>query len=175
MNTIIRLEDWQAGIISGQPMTSWMGTPVMMPFTFGTVRRETVQDGKRVTLIFPEWTLPGTTIARFNRSKRIVKTEVVGGSSTVKEFIGWTDWSITVSGIITPSGRGDYGYDKSSIERLRLLDEIDASIPVYHAVCEYLGIYEVVVEGIEISEPTGNGQPFVLQLVSDADENLMIG
>ncbi|NJN77933.1 MAG: hypothetical protein HC803_06050 [Saprospiraceae bacterium] len=102
MNTIITLADWQTGIIQGKPITSWMGTPVIMPVSFGTVRRETVQNGKRVKLVLPEWDLPGTCILRFNRSKRIVQTQMIGLDVSVKEFLGWSDWNIRLDGVLTP-------------------------------------------------------------------------
>lgn len=174
MNTIITLSEWQTGIIQGKPITSWMGTPVIMPVSFGTVRRETVQDGKRVTLVFPEWDLPGTCVLRFNRAKRIVETEIVGLDVSIKEFLGWSDWKISLEGLLIPNSRTNFGYDDEAVKRLRLLDELDCKIPIYNPICEFLGIYEVVVNEIDLSGVSGNGQPFSLSMSSDKKVNLIV-
>lgn len=174
MDIITSVEDWQKNTTTGVTSKTWMGTPVVMPVSFGKVARETVQNGKRVNLIFPGWELPPTTVMRFNRSKRIETTAMVGSDATVKEFIGWNDWQITVEGVILPTTRGNCSYDSEGLSFLKILDEIDTSVPIYSPICEMLSIYDVIVERIELEKMTGNSQPFVLSLISDKTDNFLL-
>ncbi|NJN77932.1 MAG: hypothetical protein HC803_06045 [Saprospiraceae bacterium] len=57
---------------------------------------------------------------------------------------------------------------------MRLLDELDCRIPIYNPVCDFLGIYEVVINDIDLSGVSGNGQAFSLSMSSDREVSLIV-
>jgi hypothetical protein len=119
-------------------------------------------------------TLPEAVVS-VNRKKRIVKTEIVGGSGTVKEFVGDDDTNIDITvGVVATDGQSildeypeDAMYD--------LIDVLEATrLEVWSPFLQLFdidgGTFGVVVESYSVTQSTHtNRQVVQIRAVSDAD------
>lgn len=153
--------------VNQENATSHLGTPIVMPVAFGEVRWNALVDGVKKSFSLPEITLPPALMIDFNQPVIREKTKVAGRNGSVKEYIGLDDWSIRVRGIIineesdTPPEAG--------IKALKALKNCPVAIPILNDMCEWLDIYDVVIDDIEFTSLEGypGAQPFILTMSSD--------
>lgn len=174
MATTVTMEDWQAGKL-GAYLTTALGTPFLLPFSLGRAEWTTLNDnGNLQNVIFGGLEFPASTTVTITASKRIVETYVQGSSTSIKELEGFNNKIINVEGIATPNDLGNYGYAEDFATKLRLAYEAATSIPCYNLVCEFFGIFEVVLTNFDILPLNGNGQPFRCSFAEDKAVNLIL-
>jgi hypothetical protein len=107
-------------------------------------------------------------IVEVNLAKTIVKTELAGGrkKGTVKEQIGFTDYSVSIKGMIISSD-GSYPHDE--VLELKAMAEATTMIGINHKLLLYMGITNIVIESIDFPNKQGfqNVQPFSISAISD--------
>ncbi len=129
----------------------------------------------RENLIIPE------AIVNVIKKKRIVKTEVVGGSGTVKEFIGDDDLDITITVGIVATDEADYILDEYPGEAIRKVQEFldQKTIDVWSPFLELFNIdggeFKLVVESYEVQQTTySNRQVITINAISDVDYTIFM-
>ena len=120
-----------------------------------------------VTTVLQESTKVDTCLFEVNKTKEIVKTKIVGRNGTVKEYIGDSDYNITIKGVIV----GKNGiYPTNDVEGLIIYLKEKSQLKI---VCPYLNemfdIKNVVVESYSFEQVEGgfSYQPFTINLSSD--------
>lgn len=107
-------------------------------------------------------------IVEVNLAKNIVKTELAGGrkKGTVKEQIGFTDYSVSIKGMIISA---DDRYPHDEVLELKAMAEASTSIAINHKLLVYLGITNIVIQSIDFPNKQGfqNVQPFSISAISD--------
>jgi hypothetical protein len=110
------------------------------------------------------------------KRKRIVSTAVVGGSGTVKEFIGDDDMSIDITvGIVATDGAGNIIDEYPENEVYRLIDLLDAkTIDIYSPFLDLFdldgGMFKIVVTDYGVTQSTHtNRQVVTINALSDYD------
>lgn len=79
---------------------SWMGTPIVFPFTFkGGTYQVYNAEGDLVNVQMADFEMPAATLVNFTQEKVIVRSKLPGNIGTVKELYGFDDWSIQIRGI----------------------------------------------------------------------------
>lgn len=145
---------------------NWMGLPVFDTVTFDEVHYETL-DGKpravdKLQLI--------NCMHVVNMVKNVIKTPIPGAEGTVKEFIGLSDYSITLSGFLV----SQYANVPPELEMKELYEFCKAPvpIPVYSNFLAFFEVFSIVIDG----EPTftqlegiRNAIQFTINCVSDKD------
>lgn len=134
--------------------TSLLGTPIYEIITLAA-------EGK-------EYTLPNAPLVDILQSKRIEKTYMAGRDGSVKEFIYEDDFVITIRGIIINPDSADL-QPIDEIEELYSFFKFNKSLQVDSALLNALGIFNIVVESLELPDVQGAPaiQPFVLNCLSD--------
>ena len=148
--------------------TSLMGTAIVLPVGFGAVQYQRRLNGEVVQDSFPGLELPPATVVSFARAKRLVETTVPGRDGDVRECTGFTDWQIEIRGVWVNDENQDEPPEQG-IRDLRDLFETPVAIPMLCDMCEWLGIYEVVIKDLKLPDIEGfpGVQPFTLSAVSD--------
>lgn len=121
-------------------------------------------------LIIPE------AIVSVTKKKRIVKTEIVGGTGTIKEFIGDDDLDITITvGIVATDEQG-YIIDEYPAKAIKEVQKfLDAkTIDVWSPFLDLFningGAFKVVVGDYSITQTTHtNRQIITINAISDYD------
>lgn len=151
---------------------SVLGNPIAFPIKFiGGTYRKYDKNGALVDIDMPDFRLPALVIGTFSRKKLTQITDMGSGRSSVKELNGHSDWSIELSGIITPEEnhpQGITGY----VEMLRHMKEWDdcmSSIDVSSELLTALGIYRVVINDLNFGQTVGisDNCEFSMSLLSD--------
>jgi hypothetical protein len=124
-------------------------------------------------LVIPE------AIVNVAKRKRIVKTEIVGGSGTVKEFIGEDDMEITITLAVTATDQNGCMIDEYPGKEIKRIQKfLDAKTLDIWSPFLYLfnidgGYFKVVVESYEISQSTHtNRQVITINAISDVDHTI---
>lgn len=108
-------------------------------------------------------------------AKEIVKTIPMGGSmkGSVKEHINQGDYQVSIKGILAST---DGTYPITLVKVLHEFVKAPVQIPVAHELLYELGIYELVIENMNLVSRPGfeNLQGFELQCVSDYPVELEI-
>lgn len=109
----------------------------------------------------------GTALIEINQSKLIVNTQVQGRSGTVKEYIGLSDYEVTITGAmisehsnVPPRQQMQYLYDV-------LIAPV--AINIYSNFLDYVRIYSLVVKDFKFTqiEGTRNAVGYVINCQSD--------
>ncbi len=130
---------------SQQPdLMNWMGLPVFDTVTFDTIHYETL-DGKSRAVDKLQLT---NCMHVVNMVKNVIKTPIPGADGTVKEFIGLSDYSITLSGLLVSK----YANVPPELEIKELYEFCKAPvpIPVYSNFLAFFEVFSIVIDG----EPT---------------------
>jgi len=151
---------------------SYIGTPVMFPFTFlgGNYRR--LNRGIVETVSLADWDLPYSTLVDFRRNKNISITPINGGNGSVKELYGFDDWQISIKGIIIP----DKTDVETQLQRLLQFENLADSINVVGDYFKMLGIYQLDITDIELPQIKGKPyvRPFALTCISNEPVELVL-
>jgi hypothetical protein len=122
-----------------------------------------------------QMTIP-EAIVNIVKRKRIVTTAIVGGSGTVKEFIGDDDMSIDITvGIVATDGTGNIIDEYPENEVYRLIDLLDAkTIDIYSPFLDLFdldgGMFKIVVTDYSVTQSTHtNRQVVTVNALSDYD------
>ena len=167
--------------------TSYLGTPILDPFTFGGGNFFALDDINRENPIpFPDdrgadglgLFIPNMII-EVNQTKNIITTPIQGRDGTVKEFISRGDYLITLSGIITGQMDEQTGeirdignvYPTADVQKLITICEVPDSLSV---TSEFLGFFlkedsRIVITDYNIPQQIGvrNFQTFTINMLSD--------
>lgn len=171
---------------------SYLGTPILDPFTFNGSNFFELDDIKGQNPIpFPDekgadglgLTIPNVII-EVNQSKNIITTPIQGRDGTVKEFISRGDYVITLSGIINGKMDEETGevrdignvYPEDDVNKLITICEVPDSLDV---TSTFLGMFlkedsRVVITDYNIPQQVGvrNFQTFQINMLSDTPINL---
>ena len=163
--------------------TQMQGADVMPPIT----PRDFWQDRFvlcQLTLVNPD--LPFTdpdreltindAVATVTKNKKIVETEIVGRSGTIKEYISNGEYQISLEvglqgtdGVVISDE-----YPKESIRTLRKFLELDKAFEVYSDFLDIWDISKVVVKDFSLTQQTdSNYQTLTIKLVSDEDYEIV--
>lgn len=153
---------------------SYLGTPVMFTMTFKGGNYKYYHQGELNVINLPDLTLPFSSMAEFAREKNLTVTATSGGFGSVKETMGHKDWSIRIKGMFSPE---DYRFDEVSLKELLGFEELVDSIDVSGRMFEALGIYKLVIKGVNIGKREGYEAlvPFELDCLSDEPVELILG
>ena len=107
------------------------------------------------------------------QSKKIVKTEIQGRNGTVKEYIGDSDYDISINGVITGTHKRHPREEVAALKRM-----LDAKVPI-SVSCPYLqnlGIMDIIIESYSLNQSEGGYayQTFTINAVSDEPVELRI-
>ena len=171
---------------------SYLGTPILDPFTFKGGSFFELDDTKKENAIpFPDdkgadglgLTIPNMII-EVNQTKNIITTPIQGRDGTVKEFISRGDYLITLTGIINGKMDEETGevrdignvYPEDDVNKLITICEVPGSLEV---TSTFLGMFlkedsNVVITNYNIPQQIGvrNFQTFTINMLSDTPINL---
>jgi hypothetical protein len=164
-------------LVQGEEFSDY-GTPIFQPVTFlGGVYQVLgtgAEQGQVVDDNYVGWRLPATTLAEFKRSKEITKSRPSTANGTTKELWAFSDWNITIRGLILDSQPNYFpeGQLRQLLRWERVVDAIDVSGDMF----TYLGIRRLVIEDLSLGRVAGspNVIPFQMQCVSDEPLELSI-
>jgi hypothetical protein len=153
---------------------SYLGTPIFHQIRLKAGNYYILENGNAVLKNFPaDLILPATTTVDINRAKVIAKTQINGNSGTVKEVWGFSDWEITVRGMIITEGENEGNnaniFPEKEINSIYEYENITDSIEVSGGMFGILKIKRLCIEKITFSQVTGmpNIIPFQMNCTSD--------
>lgn len=116
--------------------------------------------------------LPNEPSISVSSRKNIVETALAGSTrrGTVKELIAIEDWQVTIRGVaINTKSRTVYPEDQ--VKAIRDLYERNESLEVMCALTNLLGIYRLVITGLDLPDMIGiqHAQAYQFTCVSDED------
>jgi hypothetical protein len=134
----------------------FFGTPFFMPIQLNGV-----------------W-IPNSPTMSLKAGKNIKSTPTAGGDVTIKELISINDYKLQIKGFAINFENNDYPYE--DVEQLKELYAPNKSLPILSDLCEIFEINNVVVVDLDLPELVGiqNVQPFVLDLLSDNDFDVIV-
>jgi len=105
-------------------------------------------------------------IMTVSRNKRIVTSETVAGTGSIKEYINASDFSISIRGDLY----SENVYPKEQTNILTNILKAPVALDVTAWYLNEMGIYSMVVENYSLPQDSSklNAQPFELQCLSDA-------
>lgn len=143
------------------------GAAIIMPIAFDAVQYKRRLNGAVVDDSFPGMELPPATVVSFERAKRVILTEIAGRDGAVSEFVGFTDWKMTIRGVMV-NEQNPSDIPEQGIRDLRDLSEVTVALPMLCDMCDWLGIYEVVIDSLVLHDIEASAvQPFTINLHSD--------
>lgn len=155
--------DFSALQLSDQPQaraSSVLGTPIYEQITV---------IGEGVNYTFPDWPL-----IDISYPKTIVKTPILNGKGTVKEYINTDDYQVNIRGILI--NYFSDAYPEDLLYEFEQVCKINKELRILSPVVNLLDINNIVIENVSYPSVEGfnNIQPFVLQCVSDEPVELVI-
>ena len=146
-----------------------LGTPVYTNIEFQAGKYKD-ENGREVTF---DALRIDTVLLTVSQSKNIVKTEIQGRNGTVKEYIGMSDYNISIQGIITGTN-GVYPIDE--VSNLKKILKASVPVAVNSWYLQNLDIDTVVVNDFTINQVAGgySYQPFTITCLSDAPIELIL-
>lgn len=160
--------------------TSWMGTPIIFPFTIGGEKLKVFDvDGSLREKEFAAFEMPAATLIDASREKEIVRTKVASGYGTVKELFSVGDWSIKIRGLCLNEPDKSGGYIRTSLEQKEALMQYEAvvgSIAVTSWLFQDMGISRIIISDMTFRQVEGKPWviPFEMTAESDVDPVLTI-
>jgi Domain of unknown function (DUF6046) len=156
-----------ATLIAQHGYSRLTGAAIIMPIGFGAVQYQKRLNGEVVNDSFPGIELPPATVVSFERAKRIISTEIAGRDGEVNEFTGFSSWKISIRSVLVNEENPDE-IPEQGIRDLRDLFDVTVALPMLCDMCEWLGIYEVVIDSFTFHDVEANAaQPFSMTLRSD--------
>jgi hypothetical protein len=159
---------------------SYLGTPIFHQIKLKAGNYYIIENGKAVLKNFPtDLILPATTTVDINRTKVIAKTQINGNTGTVKEMWGFSDWEVTVRGIIITEGENEGNnaniFPEKEITSIMEYENIADSIEVSGGMFGILKIKRLCIEKVTLSQVTGmpNIIPFQFNCTSDEAEEII--
>lgn len=149
---------------------SLLGTPIYMPVAFDAAEWDSRdEDGVFEKHSTTSLVMPPATLIDFSRNKKIVRTEISGRDGTVKEYIGADDWQVRIRSVLI-NEENPMERPEQLIRDLRRLESAPVSIPIVNDMCTWLGIYNIVIERIDLQSLEGypGVVPCVIDCSSDA-------
>lgn len=150
---------------------SHVGTPIVFPITF---ERGSYQfyanDGSLQAILMDDFRLPATTICQFSREKIMTRTRISGGSDSVVEQYGITDWQIGMAGVLIQDDAhpqfSSSPYDQ--MQMLKFWDDLASPIQVQGEFFTWLDIDSIVIKRIDFGQTRGkpNVIPFSISAES---------
>lgn len=155
---------------SGELKASELGTEIYFPIIIGgeKLKRFDPRDGAIEMVATEEFLLPVATLADFDRSKKVVTTEMSAGYGTVKELYSFGDWNIKIKALLFDEGKSG----RTAIELRRKLREFEGfadSIPVNSWLMDEMGIGRIVIEKISFKQTAK--MPWVIGVDIDASSD----
>lgn len=169
--------DWsgvQVADIDEGNVLSYLGLPVFQTIKLLAGSYYVLNNGIATLKEFPnDLVLPLTSTAQFVRSKVIAKTLINGGDGTVKEMWAFTDWEVTIRGLIMTEG--DHQGNNSRIfpateaSKIMEYENITDSVEVSGLMFNLLKIKRIAIEKVDVSQVVGkpNIIPFQMNCSSD--------
>lgn len=155
-----------------ETLKSSLGTAVLSPVYLEAGQyKERLNDGRIITVPYPELLLPATTLLEVNLKKVITKTPLVGGQGTFKEYISFDDYDVRIRSVFvgnTPEQVSDF------LKQLMALWQVPKEINVACDYLDILGIEALVIENIVPQQLEGRPLmlPFEITCVSDKPTQL---
>lgn len=155
-------------------LKSKLGTPIIMPITFGEVRYEKQEKGRKQKYRLSKKTLPPATIISFTQKKNIIKTNIAGRDGEIKENMGLGDWIISIRGFIINDDQPGI-FPEDYFHHMAEFGKVPVAIPIENKICELLGIYYIVIEDVQFDAIEGapGVQVFSFNCVSDMPYELI--
>lgn len=150
---------------------SYLGTPIFQPIRFlegdYQVFGTGAQEGQMVKARYGTLRLPATSTAEFGRAHQIMKTAPSGADGTTKELWAFTDWDVTIRGLILHTDPHTFPADE--VLFMRRWEEVADAIEVSGEMFELLGIKRLAIEKINFGRVAGmpNVVPFQIEASSD--------
>lgn len=154
---------------------SWMGTPIVYPFTFKGQPDYKVyrKDGQLENKAMADFMLPAATLVDFTRAKNIIKTPISGGNGSVKELYSFDDWRIRVRGIcLDDNTRKTAPTAKEQKEQLLIWERIAGSIEVTGALFIEKNIKAVTINSANFTQLQGQPGVIPFELECESDERI---
>ena len=160
------------------PIESYLGTPIFQPIIIVQDNYKFLDNGKVSTRKVESFRMPATTTVEFNRSKIIAKTAINGVQGTVKEMWGFSDWEITIRGLIISearlNGQNHLVYPEDEFNNIKQLETIADSVRVSGGLFNTLDIKRICIERCNFGKIIGMPNVIPFQLSCTSDEALEI-
>ncbi len=113
-----------------------------------------------------QYDVPNAPMIDCRLAKNIVRTSLLKRMGTVKELISADDWQVTIRGFLVDS---DDRYPINQVRELRQWFELEESLKVTSEILNEMGIYNLVLQELDLPDPENysNFQAFTLSCLSD--------
>jgi hypothetical protein len=154
-------------LAANDSIKSSLGTAVLSPVLLENGNyKQRLADGRIITVEYAELLLPPTTIVEVNLKKVVVKTPLVSGQGTFKEYISFDDYDVRIRGVFVGNTLDDVN------AFMRRLMEVWAVPKEVGVVCDYLdllGVEALIIENITPQKLEGRPLmlPFEMTCISD--------
>lgn len=145
------------------PSISYLGTPVVSALEFIGGREQTGVN----TFDDYDGIILRSVVIDVSASKNIVKTPVQGRDGTFKEYLSKGDYQISAKGVLLNENALD-GLPIDKMKILHRIGQVSESLQVQCDLLNQLGVYEVVIEQIDFTEPSGNSVKFSISMISES-------
>lgn len=144
------------------PAISYLGTPVVSALEILGGREQTAPN------VFEDYDgmILRSVVIEVSSSKNIVKTAVQGRNGTFKEYISQGDYIISVKGFLHSENPLD-GLPIAKMQTLKRLGDVSQQLDVSCQLLNNLGIYSIVIENLDFTNPKGNAVEFSIGAVSE--------
>ena len=154
--------------------TSWMGTPIVYPFTLqGGVYKKYSPSGELEDFRLEDFMMPAATLVDFSRAKNIIRTPVLGSNGTVKEMYSFDDWKIRVRGICLDDNTRRIA--KTAVEQKKELlkwEQVCGSINVMGTLFFEKSILAMTISNANFTQLEGKPGVIPFELECESDERL---
>ena len=144
------------------PAISYLGTPVVSALQILEGREQTgvnaFEDYEGIII--------RSCVIDVSSTKNVVKTVVQGRNGTFKEYISQGDYVVSVKGVLLNENPLD-GLPTGKMKVLNRIGQVSEALQVQCELLNQLGIYEIVIESLDFSEPLGNSVKFSISAVSE--------
>lgn len=157
----------QGGQIDPAIKTSSLGTPV---FSDLTLKGGTYSDNAGNTFTFEDVYFE-TVVMIVEQEKRIIETEIQGRDGSVAEYIGLSDYMITINAVLTfPNGT----YDRELVTRMKQLLVAPVAVKCVSWYLQMWDIDEVIVQAYSVPQIQGAYSMQPVSIAAKSDRNLDI-
>lgn len=149
--------------------TSILGTPVFCDLSLGDTTNpgaNTYIDNNGIQRTFDPMTF-ATVLMTINQCKNIEKTKIQGRDGTIKEYIGLSDYLVTINGIL-PGSNGVY--PKDDVAALKQILTAPIALVAVSWWLQVWDIHYLVIDDFDVPQLPGeqSQQTFSLRASSDA-------
>lgn len=161
--------------LTRQQAVSFLGTPVyevvqIQPEQYSYY--DILKKQKRDDGVIPEYTFPYEILLEVSQTKKITSTEVVGRDGEILEYVGLSNYQISIKGFVINYATQDY--PDAQVRALKRILDIPQSMKVSSLFLNRLGIDRITIKDHNIPMLEGHlqVQPFTINAVSDAPYEL---